>query len=114
MTSLHERSVLIVDRSNGAGVDIRRAFLKAGAAAHVVSSFAAAGNLLENKRIDAVLLDFGIDVETVAFCQTLSDLSVPYFFIGESPPESLPCTEGRQNFVATIRSVAAEDIGTSA
>ena len=108
MTHLHERNVLIIDRSNYARFDLRHAFINANT--HVVSSFASAASLLANKRIDAVLLEFSTDPETVSFCKTLSALSVPCIFTGEWAAAIHIARKDNREVVAPIHNLVADQI----
>jgi hypothetical protein len=85
MTNLHNLNVLVVDRFDYTGCALRDAFIKAGANTHVVGSLAAAHLLLETKHLDAVIVEFSTDPETVQFCKTLSELSLPCIFTYEPP-----------------------------
>lgn len=83
-----KRTALIVDRTNQNGFELRTAFLNGGADTHVVSSFAAANLLVQNKRIDVVVMEFAADPKTLTFCQTLTGLSVRYVFACQTPANS--------------------------
>ena len=108
MTHLNDRTILIVDRTNSLGVNLRNAFMKTGANTHVVGSFAAAAKLLESKRIDAVLVEFSTDSDTVAFCKTLSGRSVPCIFTCEPLPRYMPARKEMLDVVTAIRNVVAD------
>ena len=108
----HERNVLIVERSTYARSYLRNAFINANT--HVVSSFAQAASLLADKRIDAVLLEFSTDPETVPFCKTLSALSVPRIFTGDWGAAIHIAGEDNREDVTPIHNFVADQIGQPA
>ena len=101
MTNIPSLSVLIVDRSNDTAFDLRRAFVNAGVNTHVVGGFASAQTMIDNKHIDAVLVEFSLDADTVAFCNALSLRSIPRFFTCK-PPTRPDVVEG----IAPLHSTA--------
>jgi len=86
MTTLNNLSVLIIDPNGEAAFELRQSFIAAGAATHVVATFASAEKLLDSKTIDAVILPYSQDPETVAFCRTISERNIPPVFTSEPPP----------------------------
>lgn len=108
----HERNVLIVERSTYARSGLRNAFINANT--HVVSSFASAASLLADKRIDAVLLEFSTDPETVSFCKTLSALSVPRIFTSEWAAAIHIARKDNREVVAPIHNLVADQIRQAA
>ena len=114
MTLLNDLNVLIVDRSDYAGFDLRNAFVKAGANTHVVSNFASATKLLTNKKIDAVLVEFSTDPDTVMFCKMASELAVPCVFTCEPPPRYAAARKDKPQVVAAIQTILADHLEETA
>jgi hypothetical protein len=107
MTNLSDLTVLIVDLSRLDGSELRRMFVNACAATHVAETYAAARKLVESTKIDAVLLPFSTDAETISFCKMLSQKSIPRIFTSEPPPR---CSKRRamSEVVIAIHAVLAQ------
>ena len=70
MTNLSDLTLLIVDPSEQTGCSLRKSFADAGGAnTHVANNFAVAEKLVETKKIDAALVHFSTDADTVAILQ---------------------------------------------
>ena len=107
MTNLSDLTLLIVDPSEQMGFSLRKSFVDAGANTHVVSNFAVAEKLVETKKIDAALVHFSTDADTVAFCKLLSAKNIPCIFTSEPPPrysKRRPMSEA----IVAIQAVLAE------
>jgi len=77
---MNSPTVVIVDRSSHWGFNLRERLVSSGAHVHVVNSFASALRFARTKRIDAVVVEFDSDVNTIGFCKTLAELKIPYVF----------------------------------
>ena len=103
MTNLCDLHVLIVDRSDYSGFELRNSFMKAGANTHVVSSFASAAKLVRNTKIDVALVEYSTDSETIAFLRTLSELNIPCVFTSE--PTARYTRPRKSEMVAAVQDV---------
>jgi hypothetical protein len=86
MTNLSDLNVLIVDLSGLDGSELRKMFINACAITHVAESYATATTLIENTKIDAVLMPFATDGQTITFSKALSEKNIPCIFTSEPPP----------------------------
>jgi hypothetical protein len=82
MTLLNS-NVVIVERVDAGVFQLCIAFNKAGAQTHIVASLPSALQVVKSQKIDAVLIKFSRDPDTIAFCKSLSELSIPYVFTSE-------------------------------
>jgi len=93
------KSFVIVDRSRAYGVELRNSVVKSGDTAHIFAKFGPALEMIERKRIDAVLVEFDTDKETTAFCNAAHALGVPVIYL--SPPVQ-PFDVREYGFVASF------------
>lgn len=107
MTSLMNLSVLIVDSDGEAAFGLRQSFVAAGAKAHVVANLAAAERLLEAKSIDAVVLPYSQDPQTVDFCRMLGVRNIPSVFTSEPPPR-YPTRQQMSGAIIAVKGLIAE------
>lgn len=107
MTTLTELSILIVDPKGDAAFGLRQSFIAAGAKAHVVESLAFAERLLDAKSIDAVVLPYSQDPQTVAFCRMLAARSIPSVFTSE-PPARYPTRRQMSGAIIAVKGLVAE------
>ena len=85
--------IVIVDRYRTCGYRLRNRLLAREAKICVFHTFPPALELLKHKTVDAVVLDFGLDEETTAFCAAAKALRVPIVFA---------CTGTREEFVGGL------------
>ena len=104
MTNLSGLTVLIVDPSEQTGAEYRKSFVNAGADAHVVKNFSAAEKLVETKKIDAALVHYAKDVETVSFCRLLYLKNIPCIFTAE-PPQRYPKRKPMAEALAAVQAI---------
>ncbi|WP_045835965.1 hypothetical protein [Hyphomicrobium sp. 99] len=107
MTTLKNISVLIVDANGESAFDLRQSFTNAGATTHVVSNFVSAEKLLESKTIDAVVLPYSQDPETVAFCRVITERNIPPVFTSEPPPR-YPVKRRMSSAIIAVKGLIAE------
>ncbi|MET0407298.1 MAG: hypothetical protein ABW006_02910 [Hyphomicrobium sp.] len=86
MTSLNDLSILVVDPNGESAFGLRQSFISAGAKTHVVGNLTAASTLLDAKNINAVVLPYSQDPDTVTFCRMLALRNIPSVFTSEPPP----------------------------
>jgi hypothetical protein len=108
MTSLKNLSILIVDPDGEAAFALRQSFISAGAKTHVVQSFALAERFLTSKTIDAVVLPYSQDPQTVGFCRMLSAHEIPSVFTSE-PPARYPTRRQMSNAILAVKGLIAEN-----
>ena len=90
------KSIVIVDPSRTSGVGLRNCLTRAGDTAHVFSNFASALKMVERKKVDAVVVDFDTDRETVTFCDAVRSLGVQVVYSSSPVQPSIltgPATE---------------------
>ena len=104
MTNLSDLTALLVDPSEQTGAEYRKSFINAGADAHVVKNFSAAEKLVETKKIDAALIHYAQDVQTVSFCRLLYLKNIPCIFTAE-PPQRYPTRKPMAEALATVRAI---------
>lgn len=107
MTTLKNLSVLIVDPNGETAFDLRQSFITAGATTHVVANFVTAEKLLDSKKIDAVILPYSQDPETIAFCRAIAERSIPPVFTSE-PPSRYPVKRQMSNAIIAVKGLIAE------
>jgi hypothetical protein len=107
MTTLNELSILIVDPKGDAAFGLRQSFVAAGAKAHVVESLAFAEKLLNVKSIDAVVLPYSQDPETIAFCRLLAARAIPSVFTSE-PPARYPTRRQMSGAIIAVKGLVVE------
>ena len=86
MTTLSELHVLIVDVTGRDGSELCRIFGHTCARTDVAASYPIAYSLIESTKVDAVLLPFATDPDTIAFCKVLSQKGIACIFTSEPPP----------------------------
>jgi hypothetical protein len=86
MTTLSDLNVLIVDLSGQDGSELHRMFAHECARTDVAESYPVAYALIGNTKVDAVLLPFATDPDTIAFCKALSEKGIASIFTSEPPP----------------------------
>ena len=74
------KSIVIVDRSQLLGVRLRDCLLMGGVSVHIFHSYQPALALIESKKVDSVVIEFGNDPETVKFCDAARAMRVPVVF----------------------------------
>jgi hypothetical protein len=111
MTALTNLNVLVVDLSGLEDSDLRKIFANACAKTHVASSYATAIKLFQSTQIDAALLKFSDDEETVAFCKTLSEMNIPFVFASEPPPR-YPTRKPKSEAILAIQSMLVQQAPT--
>ena len=104
MTNLSDLTVLIVDPSEQTGAEYRKSFIDAGADAHVVRTFSVAEKLVENKNIDAALVHYAEDAETVSFCRLLYLKNIPCIFTAE-PPQRYPTRKPMAEALVAVQAI---------
>jgi hypothetical protein len=109
VTNLSDLTVLIVDPSGQTGFEYRKSFVDAGAAAHVIGNFAAAEKLLETKKIDAAVVHYSRDAETVSFCRVLTLKNIPCIFTSE-PPARYPTRKPMSEAILAVQAILARQI----
>lgn len=77
---MSSKSIVVVDRSRSSGVAWRECLARSGDTAHILSNFHSALEMIERKKIDAVLVEFDTDKETIAFCGVVHDLGIPIVY----------------------------------
>jgi hypothetical protein len=107
MTALSNLNVLVVDLSGLEGSELSKIFANACAKTHVASSYATAIKLFGSTQIDAAVLKFSDDEETVAFCKTLSEMNIPFVFASEPPPRYLK-RKPRSEAIVAIQSMLVQ------
>jgi CheY-like chemotaxis protein len=107
MTSLSNLSILVVDPNGEAGFDLSQSLLSAGAKTHVVQSLNAAMTLLNAKRVDAVVLPYSREPQTVTFCMDLNTRSIPTVFTSE-PPTRYPVRRRMSGAIAAVQNLIAD------
>lgn len=107
MTSLQDLSILIVDPNGEAAFGLRQSFIAAGAKAHVVESLAFAERLLDAKNIDAVVLPYSQDPQTIGFCRMLSVRNIPSVFTSE-PPARYPTRQQMSGAIIAVKGLIDE------
>jgi DNA-binding NtrC family response regulator len=107
MTSLKNLSVLIIDPNGEMAFDLRQSLTAAEAATHVVANFASAEKLLDAKTIDAVILPYSQDPQTVAFCRAISDRNIPSVFTSE-PPARYSAKRRMSSAIIAVKGLIAE------
>jgi hypothetical protein len=107
MTSLSDLSILIVDPNGEAAFGLRQSFIAAGAKAHVVENFAFAERLLNAKIVDAVVLPYAQNPETVAFCRMLANRNIPSVFTSE-PPARYPTHRRMSGAIIAVKGLISE------
>lgn len=81
-------SVLIIDRSQTWGSDLRERLALLGTHIHVVSSRAAALTFADAKKIDVAVLEFATDSWTRDLCAALKSRGVPYVYLAPQPQDT--------------------------
>jgi len=109
VTNISDLTVLIVDPSGQTGFDYRKSFVDAGAGAHVIGTFAAAERLLETKKIDAAVVPYSRDAETVSFYRLLALKNIPCIFTSE-PPARYPIRKPMSETILTVQAILARRI----
>lgn len=107
MTSLQNLSVLIVDPDGEAAFGLRQSFVAAGAKAHVVESLTFAERLLDAKNMDAVVLPYSQDPQTIGFCRMLSERNIPAVFTSE-PPARYPTRRQLSGAIIAVKGLIDE------
>lgn len=107
MTSLSDLSILIVDPNGEAAFVLRQSFIAAGAKTHVVENLAAAERFLGVKSIDAVVLPYSQDPQTVNFCRLLASQNIPSVFTSE-PPARYPTRRPLSGAIIAVKGLIAE------
>ncbi|CAA2140782.1 hypothetical protein [Hyphomicrobium sp. ghe19] len=107
MTSLKNISVLVIDPNGEVAFDLRQSFIAAGAGTHVVASFALAEKLLDLKAIDAVILPYSQNPETIAFCRTIAERNIPAVFTSE-PPARYSASRRMSSAIIAVKGLIAE------
>jgi hypothetical protein len=107
MTSLSELSVLIVDPNGEVAFELRQSFISAGAKTHVVASFALAEKLLDVKAIDAVVLPYSRDPDTISFCRMITERNIPSVFTSE-PPARYPTRKQMSHAIIAVKGLIAQ------
>lgn len=107
MTSLAHLSILIVDPNGEAAFGLRQSFIAAGAKAHVVESLALAERLLDSKIVDAVVLPYAQDPDTIAFCRMLAERNIPTVFTSE-PPARYPTHRRMSGAIIAVKGLITE------
>ena len=107
MTNLSDLNVLIVDPSGHTGFELRKSFVNAGANTHVVGNFTAAEKFVETKKVDAALVHFSTDADTIAFCKLLSQKNIPCIFTSE-PPARYATRRPLSEAIIAVQAVLAE------
>lgn len=74
------KSIVAVDRSRSSGLNLRDALARTGDAAHVFRNYRAALTFAEQNPVDAVVVEFGTDKETLWFCQEVASLGIQVVF----------------------------------
>lgn len=108
MTSLNSLSILVVDPNGEAAFSLRQSFVAAGAKAHVVESLALAWKFLNVKAIDAVVLPYSQDTETVEFCRELGIRGIPSVFTSE-PPARYHTRRRMSDAIIAVKGLIAEN-----
>ncbi len=108
MTSLKDLSILIVDPNGEAAFALRQSFISAGAKTHVVESLVLAERFLSSKAIDAVVLPYSHDPQTIGFCRMLSVRNIPSVFTSE-PPARYPTRREMSNAIIAVKGLIAEN-----
>ena len=80
MKSSSDISVLIVDRSQDWGPELRSRLAPLGIHVHVVCSREAALRFASAKKIDVAVLEYAMDKWTEDLCSALSGQQVPYVY----------------------------------
>ncbi len=112
MTSLHDLSVLIVDPNGEVAFELRQSFIAVGARTHVVASFALAEKLLGVKTIDAVVLPYSQDPETISFCRLIAERNIPSVFTSEPPPRYQTSRQMSRAIIAVKGLIAEQGLRT--
>ena len=74
------KSVVVVDRSRSSGVGICNCLAKTDDTAHVFNDFPGALQLMKRKKIDAVVVEFDTDKDTLEFCDAARSLGIPVIY----------------------------------
>jgi hypothetical protein len=75
---LSGNSVLIVQGSLIAGLELRDAFLRSGAQVYMTGNLISALDLLRRKPFDGAVVDMGLHNEAYDICAELQALNIPY------------------------------------
>ncbi len=108
MTSLKDLSILIVDPNGESAFALRQSFISAGGTTHVVQSLTMAEHFLDSKIIDAVVLPYSQDPQTIGFCRMLSARDIPSVFTSE-PPARYPTRREMSNAIIAVKGLIAEN-----
>jgi hypothetical protein len=108
MTSLKNLTILIVDPNGEAAFALRQSFIAAGSKTHVVESLTLAERFLASKAIDAVVLPYSQDPQTIGFCRMLAAREIPSVFTSEPPPR-YPTRHGMSNAILAVKGLIAEN-----
>ncbi len=107
MTSLNDLSILVIDPNGEAAFGLRQSFVSAGAKTHVVESLALAEKILDAKNIDAVVLPYSQESETVEFCRVLGVRGIPSVFTSE-PPARYQTRRRMSDAIIAVKGLIAE------
>jgi len=90
MTHSPSVSVLIIDRSQSWGSDLRERLSQLGVQRHVVSTKAAALTFADAKKIDVAVLEYAADSWTKELCSALKSRGVPCVYTASPPTRETP------------------------
>lgn len=93
------KSFVVVDRSRSCGTELRNRVASIGDIAHVFAKFEPALEMVERKKIDAVLVEFDTDGDTKHFCDAVKAHGVPVIYL--STPIQ-PIDSRQYGFVASF------------
>lgn len=96
------KSIVIVDPRSTSGVGLRNSLTRAGDTAHVFSNFPSALKMVERKKVDAVVVDFDTDKETVTFCDAVRSLGVAVVYSSSHVPPSILAPETAEHDARTL------------
>jgi hypothetical protein len=107
MTTLEDLSILIIDPNGETAFRLRQSFVAAGAKTHVVESLGLAERLLNAKSINAVVLPYSQDPQTIGFCRMLASRNIPQVFTSE-PPARYPVRRDMSHAIIAVKGLIAE------
>lgn len=107
MSTRSEVHVVIVDPQNYGGLALHSALAESGAVAHVVKTFEAATQLIENSHIDAAVVEFSNDKKTTAFLKALAERHIAVVYTSEPPEASADPRNAQRSIVTALAAALA-------
>ena len=74
------KAIVIVDRSSNYGMRLRDTLQRRNAVAYVFKKYAPALAFMRATKVDTVVVEFDVEVETLDFCDAAKALKIPILF----------------------------------